>query len=158
MLFVLNMEGALYLCTVTHTSFISVCVFICFVSFHCPKNVISLHLLHVGSWSHLHPFSPEEPHQVSAGGCFILRGCYLRWRPHYTMDLYVSSSEPHHRDMAAGGVHEHNRGLQQQGAGLQQWLLEPVGPAAAGCWILRGHCHRSRRKQQRCWVCPEGER
>lgn len=122
MVFVPNMEGALNMSTVTH-SFISLCIYLFCVTSLSKKIFFLLQIsisprLLFGSWSYLHPFSPEELHQVSAGGCFILCGCYLGRRPHYTMDLYVSSGEPHHSDMAAGGVYEHNRGLQQQGAGL----------------------------------------
>lgn len=117
----------------------------------------SLHPFHFGSWSHLHPFSPEEPHQVRAAGCVFLSGCYLHWDPHHTMDLYVRSGEPHHRDLAAGGVHQHNGGLQQQSAALQQWLYGPVRPAPAGCWILCGHCLGNNGKQQGHWLCPESE-
>lgn len=109
------------------------------------------------SWSHLHPQCPEKPHQISAGGRLFLSGRFLRWDPHHRMELYVRCGQPHHRDMAARGLHQHNCGLQQQSAGLQQWLHGPVRPAAAGRRILRHHCHRSNRKQQRQRLRPQSK-
>lgn len=106
-----------------------------------------LHMCFFESGSHLHPFSTEEPHQVSAGECAFLCGCELHWYPHHTMDFHVRSGEPQHWDLAAGGVLQHNGGLQQQSAALRQRLHGPVRPAAAGCWILCGHCDRNGGKQ-----------
>lgn len=106
---------------------------------------------------HLHPFPWEEPQQVGSGGRLLLCGCEMRGRPNHPVDIYVWTGEPHYWDVAAGGVRQHNRGLQRQGPAMWQWLHGTTGPAAAGCWLLRGHCDGRDRKQQGCCSGPQSE-
>lgn len=79
-------------------------------------------------------------------------------RPDHPVDVYVRSGEPHHRDVAAGVVRQHHSGLQQQGSAVGQRLHGTEGPAAAGRWLLRGHCDGCDGEQQGRRSGPQSER
>lgn len=134
--------------TILKYSVIFACIFIFFVFFT---------FLPFDSREHLHPVRWEEPQQVGSGRRLLLCGCEMCGHPDYPVDIYVWTGEPHYRDVAAGAVRQHHSGLQQQGSAVWQRLHVTNGPAAAGCWLLRGHCDGWDRKQQGRWPGPQSE-